>query len=138
MNYKRLFIDNTYLFITIVTNKRKKILIKNIDLLRKSFKECKKKYNFDIFSIVIIPDHLHMIIKPENINEYPQIIGLIKIYFTKNSNIKYEINNTREANVWQRRFWEHTIKDEKDLYKHLDYIHFNPIKHGYVNKPKEW
>jgi len=138
MNYKRLFIDNTYLFITIVTNKRKKILIKNIDLLRKSFKECKKKYNFDIFSIVIIPDHIHMIIKPENINEYPQIIGLIKIYFTKNSNIKYEINNTREANVWQRRFWEHTIKDEKDLYKHLDYIHFNPIKHGYVNKPKEW
>lgn len=104
MNYKRLFIENTYVFLTIVTYKRKKILIKNIDVLRKSFEKCKQKYNFDIFSIVIIPDHVHMIIKPKDINEYPKIIGQIKAYFTKNININYEINSNREATIWQRRY----------------------------------
>lgn len=138
MNYKRLFIENTYIFFTIVTYKRKQILINNIDLLRKSFEQCKKIYHFDIFSIVIIPDHIHMIIKPDNINEYPKIIGQIKSYFTKNVNIEYEINNNREATIWQRRYWEHTISDENDLYRHLDYIHFNPVKHGYVKSVKEW
>lgn len=138
MNYKRLFIENTYVFLTIVTYKRKKILIDNIDVLRKSFVECKKKYDFDIFSIVVMHDHIHMIIKPKDINEYPKIIGQIKIYFTKNANIKYEMNNNREATIWQRRYYEHTIKNEEDLYKHLDYIHFNPIKHGYVKSAKDW
>lgn len=138
MNYKRLFLDNTYVFITIVTGKRKKFLIENIDLLRESFNECKKKYAFDIFAIAIMPDHIHMIIKPKNINEYPKIIGQIKMYFTKNSKVKYETNNNRESNIWQRRYWEHTIKDENDLYRHLDYIHFNPIKHGYIKKAVDW
>lgn len=138
MNYKRLFIENTYVFITLVTYKRKKILIKNIEVLRKSFEECKKKFDFDIFYIVIIPDHIRMIIKPKNINDYPKIIGQIKSHFTKNVNIEYEMNNNREATIWQRRHWEHTIRDEEDLYKHLDYIHYNPIKHGYVKSVKEW
>lgn len=138
MNYKRLFIENTYVFLTLVTYKRKKILIENIEILRNSFKECKKKYDFDIFSIVIIPDYIHMIIKPKNIDEYPKIIGQIKMHFTKNSNIAYEVNNSREANIWQRRYWEHTIRDEDDLYRHMDYIHYNPIKHAYVKSAKEW
>jgi putative transposase len=138
MNYKRLFIENTYVFLTIITHKRKKILIKNIKLLRKSFSECKKKYNFDIFSIVIMPNHIHMIIKPENIYEYPKIVGQIKSYFTKNLPFEYELNSSREANIWQRRYWEHTIRDEEDLYKYLDYIHFNPIKHGVVMCVNKW
>jgi len=138
MNYKRIFIGNSYVFITIVTGKRKNILIENIEILRDSFKECKNRYNFDIFSIVIIPNHIHMIIKPEKINEYPKIIGQIKKNFTQKSGIEYEKNNNRESNIWQRRYWEHTIQDENDLYRHLDYIHFNPIKHGYVNCAKDW
>lgn len=138
MNYKRLFIENTYVFLTIITYKRKKILIKNIKLLRKSFEECKKKYDFEIFSIVVIPDHIHMIIKPNDVNEYPKIIGHIKAFFTKNINTNYKINSNRESTIWQRRYWEHTIKNDEDLYKHLDYIHFNPIKHGYAKSAKEW
>ena len=138
MNYKRLFIEHTYVILTIVTHMRKKILIENVDILRKSFEQCKKRYDFEIFAIVINPDHLHMILKPKNINEYPKIIGQIKAGFTKNVNIEYEMNNSRESNIWQRRYWEHTIRDEDDLYKHLDYIHFNPIKHGYVQRAKDW
>jgi len=139
MNYKRLFMDNTYVFLTIVTYKRKNILIENIKILRKAFEECKKKYEFDIFSIVVMPNHIHMILKPAKINEYPKIIANIKIQFTKNVNIENEIiNKNRESNIWQRRYWEHTIRNEDDLYKHLDYIHYNPIKHGYVKCAKDW
>lgn len=79
-----------------------------------------------------------MIIKPANIKEYPKIIGQIKKFFTQNSDVKYQVNNSKESTIWQRRYWEHTIRDEIDLYRHLDYIHFNPIKHGYVKNVIDW
>ena len=138
MNYKRVFIQNSCIFITVVTFKRKNILIENIEHLRQAFNRVKTKYNFDIVAIVINPNHFHMIIKPENVSEYPKIIGLIKKTFTQISGLKTEQNANREADVWQRRYWEHSIIDEKDLNKHIDYIHYNPVKHGYVKSPKEW
>ena len=78
-----------------------------------------------------------MIIKPENINEYPKIIGTIKRTFTKISNIQYSLNKNGESNIWQRRYWEHTIMSEEDLYRHIDYIHYNSMKH-YNIAPKDW
>ena len=137
MNYKRLFIPNAIVFITVVTRNRNNILIENIDYLRKSFILTKQNYSFDIIAIIINPDHFHMIIKPQNIEEYPKIIGSIKSKFTKLSNIERSINNNRESNIWQRRYWEHTIRDEKDLYKHIDYIHYNSMKHHNIT-PKDW
>ena len=77
------------------------------------------------------------IIKPENIENYPQIIGYIKSTFTKIFGLKHSINKNRESNIWQRRYWEHTITDEEDLYKHIDYIHYNSVKH-YQIFPKDW
>ena len=137
MNYKRLFIPNTLIFITVVTKDRNNILIEHIDYLRKSFTLTKQNYSFDIIAIIINPDHFHMIIKPENIKEYPKIIGSVKSNFTKLSNLEHSINNNRESNIWQRRYWEHTIRDENDLYKHIDYIHYNSIKHHNI-VPKDW
>ena len=137
MNYKRLFIPNTLIFITVVTKDRNNILIEHIDYLRKSFTLTKQNYSFDIIAIIINPDHFHMIIKPENIKEYPKIIGSVKSNFTKLSNLEHSINNNRESNIWQRRYWEHTIRDENDLYKHIDYIHYNSIKHHNI-APKDW
>ncbi len=138
MNYIRIFIPNSYVFITIVTYNRKQILIENIEYLRESFKQTLQKYQFEIIAIVVNPDHIHMIIKPDNISEYPKIIGTIKKSFTQISKIDHTTKNNRESDVWQRRYWEHTIRDEKDLYKHIDYIHYNPVKHGIVKAPKEW
>jgi len=138
MDYKRIFIENSLVFITVVTKDRKNILIDNISFLRKAFKLAKEKYKFEIIAIIINPNHFHMIIKPSNIGEYPKIIGFIKSSFTKLSKIKHILNiNTREANIWQRRYWEHTIINENDLHRHLDYIHFNSMKH-YSIPPKEW
>ena len=138
MNYKRVFIPNSCIFITVVTYKRKNILTDNIEYLRQAFCEAKTKYNFDIVAIVINPNHFHMIIRPENISEYPKIIGIIKKTFTKISGLKTEQNKNRESDVWQRRYWEHSIIDENDLNKHIDYIHYNPVKHGYVKSAKDW
>ncbi len=138
MDYKRIFIENSLIFITVVTKDRKNILIDNISFLRKAFKLAKEKYKFEIIAIVINPNHFHMIIKPDKIEEYPKIIGFIKSSFTKLSKIKYTLSiNNREANIWQRRYWEHTIINENDLHRHLDYIHFNSMKH-YSIPPKEW
>ena len=137
MNYKRLFIPNSSIFIKVVTNKRKPILIENIQYLREAFSVTKEKYKFDIIAIIINPDHFHMIIELDDIKIYPKVIGNIKRTFTKISNLNYEINKNRESNIWQRRYWEHTIRNEEDLYKHIDYIHFNSMKH-YNIVPKDW
>lgn len=126
-----------------VTHKRADILINNIDMLRKSFANSKKFYNYEIFAIVVLPDHLHMIIKPENIEDYPKIISRIKHYFSRSiktidTNLSDSKISKREKGIWQRRYWEHTIRDENDLYKHLDYIHYNPVKHNHIKAVKDW
>ncbi len=146
MNYRRAHIENSKIFITIVTSKRRPILIENIDLLRNSFKQTKEKIKFETDAIVILPDHLHMIIQPQENKTYPEIIRQIKVNFSKNIDITkiedYEESESRknkhEKDIWQRRYWEHTITDEEDLIKHINYIHYNPVKHGYVKKAIEW
>jgi len=146
MNYKRLFIEGTYVFLTIVTSKRRKILIENINILREAFRKTINTYNYELYAICVLPDHIHMIIKPYDINDYPKIVQQLKRYFSTHIN-KNELkdylltdNNIRkkECDIWQHRYWEHTIRDDKDLYKHLDYIHYNPYKHGYTKCVKDW
>lgn len=145
MNYKRLYVPNSIIFITIVTNKRRNILINNIDLLKLSIKNAHKYYHFEIYAICVMNDHLHLLIKPDDINEYSKIILLIKRTFSKNFDINtiadYELSESnikrKERDIWQRRFWEHTIRSEEDLYRHVDYIHYNPVKHCQI-APKDW
>lgn len=146
--YRRLKLPHHPVFITIVTFNRNPILIKNIQLLRESFKAAKQNHNFEIFASVILPDHLHLILNIDETCDYSSIISLIKATFSKNINA-YELLNIkeklteskikkREKGVWQRRFIEHTIRDDKDLYNHLNYIHYNPVKHGLVKNVKDW
>ena len=146
MNYRRVYINDSKIFITMVTSKRHPILIENIEILRNSFKQTKQKIKFNIDAIVILPDHLHMIIKPEDIKKYPEIIKGIKAFFSKNIDEtkieNYKLTKSRkdkkEKDIWQRRYWEHTITNEKDLNMHIDYIHYNPVKHGYTDKAANW
>ena len=130
MKYKRLYIPNSIIFITIVTSKRRNILIKNIELLKFSIKNAHKYYNFEIYAICVMKDHVHLLIKPNNIKEYSKIILLIKRTFSKKIDINtitdYKQSDSnikrKERDIWQRRFWEHTIRNEEDLYRHIDYI----------------
>ena len=142
-NYHRVFIENSYIFITIRTYKRNLILIKEIDLLRESFKRAKSTYDYEIYASVILPDHMHLILIPKNIKDYPKIIFAVKYHFSRSLNIKDKnLSKSKikkgEKGIWQRRYWEHTILNEKDLYNHLDYIHYNPIKHSHVRNVKDW
>jgi putative transposase len=92
--YRRIFEENRFVFITVVTYNRNPILIENIELLGQAFKHVQKYNKYEIFGIVILPDHFHMLIKPDKINEYPQIISSIKYYFSKNIN-----NRKKERNL---------------------------------------
>jgi putative transposase len=147
MEYRRIFLTGGTFFFTIVTYKRHPILSdpENIQLLRKAFRYTLDRHPFSIVASVILPDHMHFIwTMPEDDSDYSTRWRLIKSYFTRNlhgKRITSEITSRQqkgEADVWQRRFWEHFIRDEDDLNKHVEYIHYNPVKHGLVNAPAEW
>jgi len=147
-NYKRLYLQNYRYYLTIVTQNRQPILIDNIELLRDSFRRSKRKYDYKIDAIVILPDHIHMIITPKNSKDYSKIIAHIKRSFTygldRETKDKSKFNLTDSnyrrnlSGVWQKRFYEHTIRDEKDYYTILNYIYTNPIKHSLVKNIDDW
>jgi len=145
-NYKRIFLDGYSYFITVVTHQRNPILVENIELLRESFKASKCKYNYHIDAVVVLPDHFHVMLTPVVSKEYSDIIKTIKQHFSKHCDEKYYQHlwqsSSRDAKgykpVWQKRFYEHTIRDEKDYKTRLDYIHFNPVKHQFVNTVSAW
>jgi len=147
-NYKRLYLAGHSYFITMVTQRRTPLLIDNIDLLRDSFKRSKQRYRYRIDAIIVLPDHLHMIITPHNPQEYSKIIAHIKRSFVYG--LDDRIKNDAKANlstsgyrrklsgIWQKRFYEHTIRDEKDWLEKMHYIQHNAVKHAYVGIWEEW
>ena len=141
-DYKRLFLEGYSYYITIVTHKRNSILIDNIEALRESFRESKRYYDYNIDAIVILPEHIHMIITPKYAKDYPKIIRAIKYNFSTRVNVDETQSTARENKglvpVWQKRYYEHTIRDEKDYLRCLEYIQNNPIKHGLVKEMEEW
>jgi len=143
-NYKRIFLDGYSYYFTIVTHLRKPILIDNIQILRDSFRESMCYYDYHIDAIVILPDHIHMIITPKNADEYPKIIHAIKYNFSKRYTYDEDIAQSHSRYkrkiqpIWQKRYYEHTIRNEKDYNRCMEYIRINPIKHAYVNNDEKW
>lgn len=147
MQYRRAFIPGGSYFFTLVTERRTPIFAEaeNIDTLRQAFRQVKQSRPFDIDGIVVMPDHIHCIwTLPTKDRDYPTRWRLIKTWFTKhcNANLKQVPNQARknkhEQAIWQHRYWEHTLRDETDFMRHIEYIHYNPVKHGYVAAPKDW
>jgi len=145
-NYKRVFEDGYSYYLTVVTHRRNPILIDNIELLRKSFAFSKQRYEYSIEAIVILSDHFHMIITPKYAKEYPYIIRTIKQFFSKHCPEKYykdmeqSISRHKEGYkpIWQKKYYEHIICNERDYKVKLEYIYANPIKHGYVETIDDW
>ncbi len=147
MRYRRAFLPGGTYFFTLVTFERRPIFANEqaIQLLRQAFQITMIKHPFKIEAGVILPDHIHTIWSlPENDNNYPTRWRLIKSYFTRNWEAARAIPNTEsrlkkgERAVWQRRYWEHLIRDDADWQQHVNYIHYNPVKHGLVSAPREW
>lgn len=143
MNYKRVFVPNSCVHLIVVAYNRKDIFVENIELLRASFKNAKQHFGFDIIAICVLPNHIHMILNPDNIKEYPKIITSIKYHFSKYYDVgvetpTYGYVNKGEKGVFQRRYFEHTICSQEELNNHINYVHYNPVKHGYVKCVKDW
>jgi putative transposase len=147
-NYRRFYQNESIVFLTIVTYNRQPIFNnpENISLLRHIIAMVKSEMPFEILGAVILPDHLHFLWQlPINDHNYSKRVGRLKALFTKSlnkNNYKLPIAESRkkhqEKNIWQRRFWEHTIQNEQDFEHHLNYIHYNPVKHNLISCPHFW
>jgi putative transposase len=136
-------------FFTVVTYRRAKLFSHETarTLLGNVFRECAAAWPFETAAIVLLPDHLHTIwtLPPGDAN-YPARWSWIKKEFTKawlaasgrEQRPTAGVRREHRRGIWQRRYWEHTIEDEDDFERHFDYLHFNPVKHGYVRSPCEW
>ena len=147
--YLRSYVPGGSYFLTLVTYDRNPVFRapENISRLRSALKSVKSEMPFEIAGAVMLPDHLHFIWSlPTGDEDFSRRVGRLKALFTKSlpaasppeQNISISRRKHRESNVWQRRFWEHTLRDEEDLQIHLDYIHYNPVKHGYAQCPHLW
>lgn len=137
--YRRLYPQQGWYFFTVITYNREKMLIQpdNLKRLRHAFLHVMKKLPFTIDAIVVLPDHIHCIWRlPPDDDDFSTRWRLIKRYFSIGMNTS--LTKRAEKKVWQRRFWEHLLRNERDWGTHMDYIHYNPVKHGYVQSPGEW
>jgi len=143
-NYRRNRIPGGTCFFTVnLLDRNQRYLVNHIDELREAIRRTREKHPFHIDAWVVLPDHLHCIwTLPENDDEYSRRWQAIKKDFSKSIPIKEYRSAVRvknkERGIWQRRFWEHTIRDELDYKRHMDYIHYNPVKHGWVKQVTDW
>jgi putative transposase len=144
MRYRRVIIPGACYFFTVNLHDRKsKLLTENIDKLRLAFRKTMQHHPFSIEAVVVLPEHLHLIMTlPEDDGNYSLRWNCIKGIFTKqiphHEPPLYARKDKRERGIWQKRFWEHLIRDDVDFEHHVNYIHYNPVKHGYVASPVEW
>jgi putative transposase len=138
-NYRRLYILVETYFFTLVSYHRKPIFAddERVEQLRRSFRQIKTKRPFDLLAAVVLPDHLHCLWRLlEGDSDFSTRWQMIKTDFSRHVPAKTRKNGAKT--VWQPRFYDHCIRDENDFDKHLNYIHYNPVKHGLVSTPGEW
>jgi putative transposase len=147
MQYRRSRLPGATYFFTIVTFQRQSIFHDAIavEVLRSAFRDVMVRMPFQIDAIVVLPEHIHCLwTLPEGDADFSTRWRLIKGNFTQNCPVEYQQVRSMarlrkgEKAVWQRRFWEHKIRDEIDFANHYDYIHFNPVRHGLVTRPQDW
>ena len=144
MEYRRMRVAGGCYFFTVnLADRKSDLLVSNIDALRDAIKTVKTHHPFNIDAMVVLPDHIHALwTLPTGDDNYSTRWMLIKRHFSmsipKVEHIKTTRLLKRERGIWQRRFWEHVIRDDQDYLNHIAYIHNNPAKHGYVNNPKDW
>lgn len=143
-SYRRNFLPGgSYFFTVNLADRRSHMLTKNIENLRAAFRYARCQHPFTIEAIVVLPDHLHAIwTLPPGDADFALRWRLIKSAFSRaipeGERISASRIKKRERGIWQRRYWEHTLRDEKDFERHADYVHFNPVKHGHVSRVADW
>ncbi len=142
--YRRNFIAGGSFFFTVnLAERRLRLLTQHIDELRGAFRETRQRHPFTIDAVVVLPDHLHAVwTLPEGDADFATRWRLIKSAFSRSLPNGERISDSRaakgERGIWQRRYWEHTIRDQNDFARHVDYVHINPVKHGLVPQVRDW
>jgi putative transposase len=141
VRYRRNFTAGGSFFFTVtLADRRSNTLVNHIGPLREAFRLARRERKVD--AVVILPDHLHVILTlPSNDADFPARWRRIKGHFSSGlieAGIELRRRPNGELALWQRRFWEHTVRDEADFGRHVDYIHFNPVRHGLVRRVCDW
>ena len=143
-NYRRARVAGaTYFFTVNLRDRSSDLLIREIDLLRESVRATRLRHPFHIDAWVVLPEHMHcMWTLPPGDADFALRWKVIKFAFAKRVPLtearSVNQQRRRERGIWQRRYWEHLIRDEGDYQRHVDYIHYNPLKHGYVERLADW
>ncbi len=133
----------TYFFTVNLLDRKSDLLVTHIDALRDAARGVRARASFHIDAWVVLPDHIHCIwTLPAGDSDYSGRWQALKKAFTKSIPAGERRSAVRmrrgERGIWQRRFWEHTIRDDRDYANHMDYIHFNPVKHALAAHPADW
>jgi putative transposase len=132
----------TFFFTVVLADRSSTLLVDQIDRLRKAYRLVGEHRPFETVAICVLPDHIHAIWSlPEGDADFSSRWSLIKSGFSRGLQDKPRSPSKivkREKGIWQRRFWEHAIRNDRDLDRHVDYIHFNPVKHGRVTRVVDW
>ena len=154
-DYRRNFLAGGSFFFTVnLAERHLRLLMDHIDKLRAAFREMRRHHPFTIDAMVVLPDHLHTIwTLPEGDADFATRWRLIKSAFSRSLATGERVSESRaakgervsesraakgERGIWQRRFWEHTVRDDHDFARHFDYIHINPVKHRLVARVSDW
>ena len=133
----------TYFFTANLLDRRSRLFITHVDALRNAVRDVRTRAPFHIDAWVVLPDHMHCIwTLPAGDDNYSGRWRALKKTFTKSISANEQRSAVRvrrsERGIWQRRFWEHTIRDDRDYASHMDYVHFNPVKHALAVHPADW
>jgi len=133
----------TFFFTVALLERRRRLLTTHVEALRAAFGEVRCRHPFTIDAIMVLPDHFHTAwTLPPGDSDFSTRMRLIKSTFNRAIPATECLSDARRARgergIWQRRFWEHAIRDEDDLRRHVDYIHYNPVKHGHVRLVRDW
>jgi putative transposase len=143
-NYRRMHVPGgTYFFTVNLLDRKSNLLTSEINLLRTAVRFVRTERPFRIDAWVVLPDHMHAIwTLPEGDSDYSGRWRAIKKRFAwalPSTEPRSAVQLARnERGIWQPRFWEHTIRDARDFTSHMDYVHFNPVKHGLVQAAADW
>lgn len=148
-NYRRPHIAGGTYFITQVTYQRQQWLCRDIarHALRTAIEQVRKTRPFTVDAFVLLPDHFHCLLTlPSDDSDLSTRLRLIKTYVTRHYRPALQLDSVvsasrqqrKEQNLWQRRFWEHVIRNDDDFAQHCDYIHYNPIRHKLCKNPADW
>ena len=149
MIYRRAFVEGGSFFFTLVTEKRRPIFLSDeaVDVLRASFRTVQQKRPFSLDAVVVLPEHLHCIwTLPDGDSDFATRWAMIKrkvslacaSQYKREDWITPSKRKHRESTIWQRRYWEHQIRDDGDFVRHVDYIHYNPVKHAHCERAALW